>query len=377
MKYVILRCEDLSRAGLPTASLLEGAKTAFLQQLSQAGAGGTIRRRNAVAIDRFQVHRGLLGVGPEDPQAPPGQCYADGANVRLADGETAWCCELVTQHDDIVIDPTAGNIPTKESRVLIQDLNKQLGSDSRRWEVGEASRHILVVRGPELEGNGLPSVAPPELLVGRSWRRSLQRGARNAALRRLIEQAEKLLETHAVNRVRVDLGENPANLIWLWGAGHVRRGDAVTERSARSGVVISRSFPVRGLAQRLGLEWMEGPRSLQEEPLQHLMQSLGSRARTADIIYVHVSIESADPVERLCIMERIDGLLVKPLTEALAQGEPWRLLMVIDDRGGVIPFVAMGAGLPQQPIARLTAEAFAASPLQFRESSQLFAWFTR
>jgi 2,3-bisphosphoglycerate-independent phosphoglycerate mutase len=378
MNYAILRCEDVARPGQQTASLLEGAKGAFLQHLSQAGAGGVIRARSGSgAIDRFQVHRGLLGLGRDTTEALPGQCYADGANVRLAEGETAWCCELITQHDGIVIDPTAGNIPTKESRVLIEDLNAQLGSDTRRWEVGEGFRHILVVRDPTLEGNGLPSVVPPELLIGRSWRRNLARGARNAALRQLIEQAEKILEAHAVNRVRVDLGENPANLVWLWGAGTARPAGAVPERPPRPGVVISGSFPLRGLARHLGLDWMKGPPSLEEEPLQHLMQAIAARARTIETLYVHLEVHSADPVERQCVMERIDQLLVQPLHEMLVQGEPWRLLAVIDDRSGVIPFIAMGAGLPQQPVARLTAEAFAESPLRFHESAQLLKWFTQ
>jgi 2,3-bisphosphoglycerate-independent phosphoglycerate mutase len=377
MKYAILRIEDVSRPAGQIASLLEGARAAFLQHLSQAGAGGTIRRRSGSgAIDRFQVHRGLLGLGPDDAEALPGQCYADGANVRLSEGETAWCCELVTQHDGVVIDPTAGNIPTKESRVLIEDLNAQLGSDTRRWEVGEAFRHILVVRDPALEGNGLTSVAPPELLIGRSWRRGLARGARNAALRRLIEQAEKLLEAHAVNRVRVDLGENPANLIWLWGAGTPRPAGAEKPRIVRPGVVISKSFPLRGLAQRLGLDWMDGPRSLEEEPLQRLTQAITARVRTVESLYVHLEVHSNDPVERQCIMERIDQLLVLPLHETLVQGEPWRLLTVIDDRRGNLPFIAMGTGLPRQPLARLTAEALTESPLHFTESAQLFKWFT-
>lgn len=378
MKYVILRIEDVSRPAGQTASLLEGARAAFLQHLSQAGAGGTIRRHRSGsgAVDRFQVHRGLLGLGPDDAQALPGQCYADGANVRLSEGETAWCCELVTQHDGIVIDPTAGNIPTKESRVLIEDLNAQLGSDTRRWEVGEAFRHILVVRDPALEGNGLTSVAPPELLIGRSWRRGLARGARNAALRRLIEQAEKLLEAHAVNRVRVDLGENPANLIWLWGAGNPRPAGAESARIVRPGVVISKNFPLRGLARRLGLDWMEGPRSLEEEPLQRLTQAITARVPTVESLYVQLEVHSNDPVERQCIMERIDQLLVLPLHETLMQGEPWRVLAVIDDRSGNLPFIAMGTGLPRQPVARLTAEALAGSPLHFTESAQLFKWFT-
>ena len=38
MKYVIVRCEDTAPAG-NAASLLDGAKAAYLQQLGQAGAG--------------------------------------------------------------------------------------------------------------------------------------------------------------------------------------------------------------------------------------------------------------------------------------------------------------------------------------------------
>ena len=377
MNSVILRIEDLSRAAEQTTSLLEGAKTAFLQQLSQAGACGTIRRGpRAETLDRFRLHQGLVGMAQSDPDVSPGQCYADGANVRLADGETAWCCELVTQRDGVVIDPTAGNIPTKESRMLIQALNTQLGSKTRRWELGEASRHLLIAHDPALEGNALPSVNSPEWLIGRSWRRGLQKGTRNAALRELIEQAEELLEAHAINRVRVDLGENPANLIWLWGAGAAGAGGGAPGRTVRSGVVFSRSFPLKGLARRIGLEWLEGPRTLQEEPLQRLNQAIQAKLQTAEIIYVHLEVDTADPVERLCAMERIDQLVMKPLAQAVSEGQQRRLLAVIDGREGPVSFVAIGPDLPQQPIARLSAEAFAESPLRFGDSAKLFAWLT-
>jgi len=92
---------------------------------------------------------------------------------------------------------------------------------------------------------------------------------------------------------------------------------------------------------------------------------------------VHLQVESADPVERLCVMERIDRLLIKPLAEMATGRESRRLLVVIDGRGGPVPWIAIGHGLPRRPIARLTSEAFAGSPLQFRESTELHAWLTR
>jgi len=374
MKYVIVRCEDLARAGEETVSLLAGAKTAHLQQLSQAGAAGLIRSdKRRRAVDRFQVHRGLLGVAPHDPQASPGAWYAASARVACGEGETAWCCELVTQHEGRIMDSTAGNIPTKESRELIQTLNSELGSEHRRWEVGDASHHVFITRDRALDVGGAFGPDSPELVVGRLWKRSLPKGPEGQALRPLIEQASKLLEGHAINRVRVDLGENPANLVWLWGAARSAQGTPPANRTGRSRAIVSHSFPMRGLAACLGLTWEAGPATLKEESLQRLMKSLPSLIQRHDLVYVHVQVEQGDPVERLCTMERLDQLLLKPLTKMLSDG---RLLVAIDDRHGAVPFVAIGPGLPQQPVARLQAESFAESPLQFDDGSTLFAWFT-
>ena len=132
---------------------------------------------------------------------------------------------------------------------------------------------------------------------------------------------------------------------------------------------------MKGLARRIGLEWMEGPRSLQEEPLQRLRQAIQAGAKTAEVIYVHLEVDSADPVERLCAMERIDQLLIKPLAETAEEAQR-RLLTVIDGREGFVSFVAIGPGLAQQPIARLSAESFTESPLRFGDSAKLFAWLT-
>ena len=91
MKYVILRVEDYAPSDGRTAALLDGAKTLHLQHLAQAGAVGLIRHKgDPPGIDRAQVHRALFGLEPHAAEASPGRCYAAGANVELAEGETAW-----------------------------------------------------------------------------------------------------------------------------------------------------------------------------------------------------------------------------------------------------------------------------------------------
>ena len=362
------------------ATLLESAKTARLQELAQAGAVGVIRPKGPRAgwLDRFSIHRGLCGVAPSDSDVSAGRCYAASAGVQLAKGETAWCCELVTQRDGVIIDPAAGRITTKESDVLIHSLEDRLGSDTRRWEIGRGSHHVLVAHEAGLPPDGAAPIRPPELLVGQEWKRQLPRGAVGDALAVVIEQGAAVLEEHPVNRVRADLGENPANLLWLWGAGAEVPARPFTDRTGMAGAVISSDFLMRGLAKTLGMAWKESPASLEERAIKQILKHLLGLLDAHDVVYVHLRVEHHDPVERLCAMERIDQLLLTALSEALPSQGPWRLVMAVDDRtAAVIPWIAIGTGLPQHPVARLTAQDIAGSPLAFEDSAALFTWLTQ
>ena len=378
MKYVIVRCEDAASGGDRVAALLDGSKTAHLHQLAQAGSAGVIRQAaNHGPVDRLLLRQALIGLDPYDPEAAPGRAYAAAANVQLKPGDAAWCCEFVTQRDGLIIDPTAGRITTKESELLIHALDKQLGAQTRRWQIGQGSHHLVITRDPALEPEGCREIRSPALMVDQAWTRQLPSGQTGEALRALLGQAAQVLEAHPVNRVRVDLGENPANMVWLWGPARAGSSRTFTERTGLSGAVTSNSFFMRGISKTFGLKWAEGPASFEEPALRRWLKTAASLVEAHELVYMHLQIETADPVERLCAMERIDQLLLKPLTERLPSLASWRLLSAIDDRkSGVIPFVAIGTGLPQQPIAQLTSEAFAGSPLQLESGSRLFEWFT-
>ncbi len=379
MKYLIVRCEDGARAGSKTAALLEGAKTSCLQQLAHAGAAGVIRPpASRSVIDRLAIHRGLFGLTSHEAIATAGDCYAASIDLTLAAGETAWCCELTTQQDGTLIDPTAGQITTKESAVLVQALNAQLGSDTRRWVLGDGSHHLMITHDESLRSDRRLSIPSPELLVGQPWERHLPKHPVVEALRRVTEQAIELLEHHPVNRVRVDLGENPANFLWLWGAGGHEGHQTFTERTGLSGAMLSSSFPMRGFAGALTLDWKQGPPSLGDRALQRLTTDVRTLSGSHDLVYIHLRIESADAVERLCAMERIDQYVVKPLSEGRPASQQGRLLVAVDDlTNGSVPFVAVGSGLPQHPVATLHGPAVIESPLAFSESSDVFAWFVQ
>jgi len=379
MKHVIVRCEDGAIANQQTAALLESAKVMHLQQLAQAGAAGVLRNQGtSAALDRFTMNRSLLGFDPQEAAGRAGCSYAASINRSLADGEIAWCCDFITQRDGQLIDPTAGAIPTNQSAALIQHLNEQLGSETLRWEVGAGSQHLLIMRDPELDVERVASLLAPEQLLGQSWKRALPHGELQERLATVIEHGARCLEDHSINRVRIDLGENPANMFWLWGAATNTPQRTFTQQTGLSGALVSKSFPMQGLATLLQLRWSEGPATYDEKPLRHLSKRLRSLIDQSDLTYVHLRVATANPVERLCAMERIDQLLLKPLTEQLPTLGPWRLLVVADDRQSTsIPFVAIGTGLPQQPVPHLTTQGFAESPLTFPNGVALFTWLTQ
>lgn len=379
MKYVIVRCEDHGPYGDSTPSLLAGSKTPHLQQLAQAGAVGRLPfRSDPGAIAHAQCHRSLFGLGPDDLDAAPGRCYAAGANLQIAEGETAWCCELITQRDGRIVDPSAGRITPKESEILIQALDEALGSDTRQWDSGRGRHHVLTTRDSALTAADSQAVEPPEMLVGQPWKRKLPKGRTGEALALLLDQALTVLDGHPVNRVRVDLGENPANMVWLWGPAAPGPTRTFAERTGLSGAVVSDGFFLQGFARACKLGWKEAPSALEEGPLRKSLKTVEQLLEKHDFVYVHLAIETADAVERLCAMERIDQLLLKPLTDLLPSRDTWRLMAAVDDwTSGSVPFVAIGTRLPQQPAAALEASAFAESPLQFKKGQGIFDWFTK
>ncbi len=380
MKYVVVRCEDGARPSKQIPPLLEVAKVPHLQQLAQSGAVGRIAssdRSRTASLNRFELCRGLFGLGPLEAEARPGRCYAAELNVSLSAEETAWCCEFVTRQDDIILDATAGGITTRESRQLIDALNERCSSTGWRWVIGTGSHHLFIAGDARLHLHRMPMTSPPESLVGENWRRALPRGSPGRALEELIERTTELLNEHPINAVRVDLGENPANMTWLWGPARQGREQRFSDRTGLAGALMSSRFPMHGLANVLQLDWMSGPSTFDEAAMQTSFGRLSRLVAHHEFVFWHTRVDSHDPVDRLCAMERIDRLILKPLTTVLESSNPWRILVAVDDvRQGIVPLIAAGSDMDRQPVTQLSTQQINESPLVFHDAQAVFAWLT-
>ena len=382
MPSILLWCEDQALPGSAT-SLLEAAKLSQIQQLAKAGAAGCLtsaqgaRRlpwnapRPARGMDRAAIHRALTGLRTTDANAAPGLWYAARMKCAVAPEDTVWCCDLVTQRDGVVIDSTAGDIPTKESELLIQALEDALGSEHHRWEIGEGRRHLFISRG--WDGEAVRSLIAPEQLAGMRWARQLPKTSLGTQLTEWLGRAGQVLDAHPINRVRIDLGENPANAIWLWGPGKPHEG--MLPSSLRRTAVMSNDFALRGLAQLANAAWSPTPEQWEEEGLQRLVTQIMDHWDSLDYVYVHLPVVSRDPVDRQCAMERLDQIIIKPLSQRLSS-DVGRLALLIDDAPrSSIALVALGEGVTPQPTVSLEAEHLLQSPLRFTDPTALFDWF--
>ncbi len=258
MKYLMLVCEGL--ADEPVQELggrtpLEAAKTPFMAGLAKKGAVGYASwAPNALRPTNDVACLSLLGYNPLEYYTGIAPLEALSFDVPQNDQELVFRCDLVAMLDEALVDGTAGNISPREASFLIEALNKKLAKPGLRFHAGQGHKNFLVVSGPEAEAlDELECVAPSDFL-GQRHSKYLPQGKGAKTLTDLMAEASALLENHEINRVRIDLGENPANRVWFWGQGKRPKLPAFNQKYGKKGALVSEAAYAKGLGKALGLD---------------------------------------------------------------------------------------------------------------------------
>ena len=123
----------------------------------------------------------------------------------------------------IVADSGSFGISLDEAQALADALNRQL-SDVGHFHVATAERWYLQLAasaGPDAAALSGFDVRPLSAVAGRRIERLLPETAQARELRKLLNEAQMLLHTHATNQQRESEGRLPINSLWLWGAGRL------------------------------------------------------------------------------------------------------------------------------------------------------------
>ena len=338
MKYCIIIPDgmaDYKLEKLSNRTPLEAARTPNLDNITSCGILGlvnTIPKRFKPGSDVACLS--VLGYDPEVYYT--GRAPLESASLGINLGKQDWAvrCNLITINDDILEDFTAGHISDNEAKLIISILNENLGNSNISFYAGKSYRNIMVYNGDiMIEAD----CTPPHDIIGKSIRKYLPKGNGSEILIDLMKSSHHLLVNHDVNKVRIDLGENPANMIWLWGQGQRPSLVPFKELYGISGAVITGVDLLKGLATYLDWNIIDVPGAT-----AYLDTDYDAKARyaikaleTHDLVLIH--IEAPDEAghegnihEKIRAIENIDKKIIGPVFDALKKYNEFRMLILPD-----------------------------------------------
>src|SRR5690606_13156406 len=230
---------------------LEAANAPARDKLASHGRLGTIRTvPRGEAPETLAALFTLLGY-PPGPYLT-GRGYYEALSAGLMLGEEEWCFRLqfVTEVDGKVVDPRAGGLSEEEGRELLRALEGHVKQTRMRFVQGRGHNHLLIIDGTDF--NGLTTVSPFNIL-DLPKAEHLPEGPGQELLLKVMNEAPAVLKKHEVNRVRVDLKQNPANAIWIWGGGAAVDVPGFQKTFGIEAAMVSYSDLFRGVAVATGL----------------------------------------------------------------------------------------------------------------------------
>jgi 2,3-bisphosphoglycerate-independent phosphoglycerate mutase len=262
MRYFWLVCQAMADDPLEVLdgrTPLEVAKKPFMDQLVREAQLGTVSWIPAsLAATGDVAAYSMLGYDPHEFYTGLAPLEALHHRLLTKDTSVVFRCDFVTVSDGELIDPWAGGITNEEARVLIADLNKKLEKFHVKILSIDRHKNLLFVEGAQKaeELDDVETVSP-ERIRHEKIAKWAPKGKAGIFLRDLMEASKEILENHEVNRVRIDLKENPASMFWLWGQGRRPKLPPLQQRMGVEGAFWSQSDAWRGLALAAGLKTMK------------------------------------------------------------------------------------------------------------------------
>ena len=340
MKYIILVGDGM--ADYPIKELnnktpLEAARTPNMDFIARYGILGrvkTIPDKMAPASD--VANMSILGFAPEKYYSGRGPLEAANLGIELKESDIAFRCNFITVNNDILIDYSAGHITTKEAGILINFLNQKLSTEEIKFYCGVSYRNLLVIKNAPA-ALFTTRCFPPHDIIGKNISRHLPKGKAEKSLIRLIKESARILASHEINQVRIDLGENPADMIWLWGQGGTPNLPTYKERYNLTGSIISAVDLIKGLGRLLGLEVIDVPGATGFYDTDYAGKAKAAIKTLEDKDFVFLHVEAPDEAghngnlrEKITAIERFDHFVVGKLLSTFKRKKNFRLLVLPD-----------------------------------------------
>lgn len=397
MKYIVLVPDgtaDYPIDELGGRTPLEAAKTPNLDFVVKEGILGrvkTVPKDIPPASDVANLS--ILGYDPKLYYTGRGPLEAVNLGVELKEGDIAFRCNLITAEEDVLRDYSAGHITSEEAKALIAFINEKLGNKDIIFYPGVGYRHLMVAKGAKALGLDAVECAPPHDIIGGKISKYLPKGKNAEILINLMQESRKLLPNHEINNVRLDLKENPANMIWLWGQGAKPNMPKFSDKFGISGSVISAVDLIKGIGRVIGLDVINVPGATGYYDTDYFSKAkyaLNS-LKEKDFVYVHIEApdeagHNGDLREKITAIERFDQLVLGAILDVLKDKHDFRLLILPDHATPIskrthtsddVAFVIYGSGVVSNGYNNFSEKEALKSGLFISEGHKLMEYFIK
>lgn len=396
MKYVVIVPDGA--ADYPIESLggrtpLEAADTPNMDKLATEGIVGRVKTVPKGFIPASDVaNLALLGYEPQKYYSGRAPFEAANMGIELGPNDVAFRCNLVTESDENMFDYSAGHITTKEAKQLIERLDDELGTEDIRFYPGISYRHLLVFKNGAKYGFHKMKTNAPHDIMGQSLAKNLPKGKHSEILIDLMDKSREILMSTDINKVRIDLGDNPANMIWLWGQGINLNLPTFEQKFGISGGVISAVDLINGIGRATEMEVIkvEGATGYYDTNYAGKAREALNSLERNDLIFIHIEApdeagHNGDLRAKMTSLEKIDKIVLGAIlkersledTRILVSPDHFTPVSVRTHTAEPVPFVVAGNGIPKSVSANYSEEEAQRSNLYFEEGALLMEYFIK
>jgi 2,3-bisphosphoglycerate-independent phosphoglycerate mutase len=333
----------------------------------------------------------LLGYDPRKYYSGRAPLEAANMGIKLDENEVAFRCNLITEDAGLLADYSAGHISSNEAKILIQSLNEKIGTNNVKFFPGVGYRHLAILQSKSgLEGLSAKCV-PPHNIVGQRISENLPKGTGEEIITKLMMDAKKVFEDHEINRIRIDLGENPANMIWLWGQGVTPQLEAFRDKWGVSGSIISAVDLIKGIGRLIGLTVIDVPGATgyvdtnYEGKASYALESLEEK----DFVFIHVEAPDEAGHEgkvklKISAIEAIDYHIVGAIREYCEKNRNTKVLIAPDHATPIVkrthtadhvPFIMFGKNVVKDEIEKFSELSTKYSSWKINDGHKLMEHF--
>lgn len=332
MKHIIILGDGMADEAIEAMdgqTPLQYAVTPHFDYLAKNGVNGTLNTvPEGFAPGSEIANLGILGYDVAKVYEGRGSLEAASMGVDIDDDEVAMRCNLICVEDGKIKNHSAGHITTEEAAELIEALQKELGSEMINFHCGVSYRHLLKIKGGKKE----IKCTPPHDVPGAEIESVLpvaETDDAKATCELLVDMMKKsydVLMKHPVNRRRMEIGKDPANMIWPWSLGYRPSMSTLKELyGIQKGAVISAVDLIKGIGRYAGLDVLEveGATGLYDTNYEGKAKAaIDALKGDYDFVFLHVEASDeagheGDADLKVKTIEYLDKRIVGPVIEAV------------------------------------------------------------